>query len=104
MRMLEVLNKAIYDFNGLLELQQAKRRPGICEDIKAGKLRASKAGRHTIFFVDDVARWLEALRQDSHLLTDPSQGGRSRKPKLKTKAQTENERFGRDAATDSPLP
>jgi hypothetical protein len=101
--MLETLTKAIYDIDGLLELQQAKRRLGILEDIKSGRLRASKAGKHTIFFVEDVARWLEALRRESQTLADPSCGHR-RKPKPNTKAQAENERFRRGVATDSPRP
>jgi hypothetical protein len=79
--MRELLTKAIYDIPGLLELQQAKGRTKIYEDIKAGTLKASKMGVHTIFFVEDVAKWLEKLREEALAQNGNGQG----KPKAVSK-------------------
>ncbi len=55
------LAKPAYGLNELLELQPCGRT-FVYEEIKAGRLRATKAGRRTIFLADDVASWLESLR------------------------------------------
>ncbi len=55
------LAKPAYGLNELLELQPCGRS-FVYEEIKAGRLRATKAGRRTIFLADDVASWLESLR------------------------------------------
>ncbi len=57
----DTLSKPAYDIPGLLDIVPMSRS-WIYSEISAGKLRATKAGRRTIFLVGDVADWLGDLR------------------------------------------
>jgi predicted DNA-binding transcriptional regulator AlpA len=61
MNIRDTLSKPAYDIPTLLEIVPMSRS-WIYSEIAAGKLRATKAGRRTIFLVNDVADWLADLR------------------------------------------
>lgn len=65
----ENLDKPAYSLPELLQLQPLKRS-AIYKEIKSGRLRATKAGRRTIFLADDIADWLEALQRESRSPAD----------------------------------
>ncbi|MGE0052928.1 MAG: helix-turn-helix domain-containing protein [Hyphomicrobium sp.] len=49
-----------------LSIDEAARRANICRDkvyaaIRAGELKAKKAGRRTLIMTDDLQRFLDAL-------------------------------------------
>ena len=58
------MHKLAYSIQELVKLQPLGRS-SIYEEIKSGRLRATKAGRRTIFLADDIVEWLEALQRDS---------------------------------------
>jgi predicted DNA-binding transcriptional regulator AlpA len=62
MNIRETLSKPAYDISSLLEIVPMSRS-WIYSEISTGKLRATKAGRRTIFLVNDVAQWLVDLRE-----------------------------------------
>ena len=61
MNICDTLSKPAYDIPALLEIVPMSRS-WLYSEISAGKLRATKAGRRTIFLVNDVADWLTDLR------------------------------------------
>jgi hypothetical protein len=58
----DTLSKPAYDIPDLLDIIPMSRS-WIYSEIDDGKLRVTKAGRRTIFLVDDVADWLSSLRE-----------------------------------------
>ena len=61
MNIQDTLSKPAYDIPALLEIIPMSRSL-VYSEISAGKLKATKAGRRTIFLVNDVADWLADLR------------------------------------------
>jgi hypothetical protein len=59
----ETLLKPAYDIPTLMEIVPMSRS-WFYSEIGEGRLRVTKAGRRTIFLVDDVADWLVGLRDD----------------------------------------
>ncbi len=57
----DTLSKPAYDIPTLMEIVPMSRS-WFYSEIAEGKLRVTKAGRRTIFLVDDVADWLTGLR------------------------------------------
>jgi len=60
----DYLKKPVYSLQELLQ-NQPLGRSSIYKEIKSGRLRATKAGRRTIFLADDIVEWLEALQRDA---------------------------------------
>lgn len=64
MEIRDTLTRPVYDIPGLVKLSTLGRS-FLYAEIDAGRLRATKAGRRTVFLADDVAAWLENLRDAS---------------------------------------
>ena len=60
----DTLTRPVYDIPALVE-ETTFGRSFLYAEIHAGRLRATKAGRRTVFLADDVAEWLEKLRDAS---------------------------------------
>jgi predicted DNA-binding transcriptional regulator AlpA len=61
MNIQDTLSKPAYDISSLMKIVPMSRS-WIYSEISAGKLKATKVGRRTIFLVNDVADWLADLR------------------------------------------
>jgi predicted DNA-binding transcriptional regulator AlpA len=55
--------KSAYSLRELLELVPLSKS-SIYGQIKAGRLRAAKCGRRTIFMIGDVEQWLDGMRRE----------------------------------------
>ena len=64
MEIRDTLMRPVYDIPGLVKLSTLGRS-FLYAEIDAGRLRATKAGRRTVFLAEDVAAWLENLRDAS---------------------------------------
>lgn len=58
----ELLTKPAYSVPELQQLTSIGRS-FLYEEIRQGRLRATKAGRRTLFLADDVVAWLEGMRE-----------------------------------------
>ena len=57
----EVPLKPVYNLVELLKIVPIGRS-SIYNEVKAGRLRAAKMGRRTLFLANDISTWLEKMR------------------------------------------
>ena len=58
----DFLHKPAYELDELVKLTPLGKT-SIYEEINANRLKRTKRGRRTIFLADDVADWLEKMRE-----------------------------------------